>query len=101
MRRVKQWLASKKLDSHCLKCDLEDPKTVLPPEKVATRSIVFKNTMANIDDKFTGHMAAPRTYIPVVLKAMALRGQGYTEKDLRKEELAKRKMNNDGVRRYM
>jgi len=101
MHRIKQMLAAKKLPIHCLRCDLEDPHTVMPPEKVATRSIVFKNTMANIDTVFTGHMATPRTYIPVVLKAMALRQQGYSEKDLKKEELAKRKLNNDGVRRYM
>jgi hypothetical protein len=101
MHRVKQMLAAKKLPISCLRCDLEDPHTVMPAEKVATRSIVFKNTMANIDDTFTGHMAAPRTYIPVVLQAYALRQKGYTEKDLRKQELARRKLNGDGVRRYL
>lgn len=101
LHRVKQMLAAKNLPLHCLRCDLEDPHTVMPPETVATRSIIFKNTMANIDDTFTGHMATARTYIPVVLQAMALRQQGYTEKDLKKSELAKRKLNNDGVRRYM
>jgi hypothetical protein len=101
MHRVKQLLTNKKLGLSCMRADLEDPHTVMEPEKVATRSIVFKNTMANIDNTFTGHMAAPKTYIPVVLKAMALRQQGYTDKDLRKQELAKRKLNRDGVRKYM
>jgi hypothetical protein len=101
LHRIKQMLTAQKLPDHCMRCDLEDPHTVMEAEKVATRSIIFKNTMANIDDTFTGHMATAKTYIPVVLKAMALRQRGYNETDLKKSEVAKRKLEHDGVRKYM
>lgn len=99
MNRVKKMLADAKLGTGSMRADTSDPHTVLEPERIAIRGITYKYTMAGIDETYTGHMAAPKVYIPLVLQAMKLREEGFTPTIAAAQARVTKKK--EGIRRFM
>jgi hypothetical protein len=74
MKRVQKMLADAKVNHASTKFDTADAYTVMDPEKIASKGIVYKYSMAGIDENTIGHNAVPKTYIPVFLKAAGTMG---------------------------
>ena len=51
------------------KFDTADAHTMMDPEKIASKGIVYKYSMVGIDENTIGHNAVPKVYIPLFLKA--------------------------------
>jgi hypothetical protein len=79
MRRVQKMLTASAVQNPLILRDTIRQHEVLPAQKIAKYSIVYKNTMLS-DEKFTGHQAAAQVYLPEVLKSLSIRqAQGQTQ----------------------
>jgi hypothetical protein len=74
MKRVQKMLADAKVDHASTKFDTADAYSVMEPLTIGSKGIVYKYSMAGIDDNTIGHNAVPKTYIPQFLKAASYMG---------------------------
>ncbi len=75
MQRVKKMLAAANVQNPATKFDTADAYTVMDAEKIASKGIVYKYTMAGIDENWIGHNAVAKVYMPQMLKAAGMAGE--------------------------
>jgi len=92
MQRVKKMLTAAKVKSPATKFDTADAYTVMDAEKIASKGIVYKYSMAGIDQNWIGHNAVPKVYIPQMLKAAGMAGEPGTRLATRTQVKVKRVM---------
>jgi hypothetical protein len=74
MKRVQKMLKEADVKHASTKFDTADAHTVMDSEKIASKGIVYKYSMAGIDENTIGHNAVAKVYIPQFLKAAGTMG---------------------------